>query len=218
MTIADRRGREKDMRRNSIIDAAEKLFFSKGIPDTTMDDVATMAELSKGTIYLYFKNKEELYIAIVRRGLTIIRDMFEAAVASAPTGIEKVRAMGRAMFSFYQNHPNYFIALFHHENAPVDLCCDNPMTAGLLKEGSALFDQCIGAIKSGIGDGTIRPDIDPVMISMTLYGLILGVIRMVAVEEKHMLKECNISSTTLVAYVFDIVGGFLANPRQARTS
>ena len=56
MGIAERKEREKLQRRNDIIDAAERLFFQHGFETPTMDDVAREAELSKGTLYLYFKS------------------------------------------------------------------------------------------------------------------------------------------------------------------
>ena len=52
MGIAERREREREQRRNTILDAAETVFFSKGINLATMDEVAEEAELSKGTLYL----------------------------------------------------------------------------------------------------------------------------------------------------------------------
>ena len=69
MGITERREREKEQRHNDIIDAAEKVFFSRGLEHATMDNVAVEAELSKGTLYLYFKSKEELYLAILLRSL-----------------------------------------------------------------------------------------------------------------------------------------------------
>ncbi|MBD3290820.1 TetR family transcriptional regulator, partial [candidate division KSB1 bacterium] len=96
MGIIERREREKEQRRNDIIDAAERVIFSKGRATSTMDDVAEEAELSKGTLYLYFKSKEELYLAIHLRGLGILKKMFSDAVASRKTGIEKVKAVGEA--------------------------------------------------------------------------------------------------------------------------
>ena len=56
MVTARRKEREKEQRRNEIVDAAEKLFFEKGYEGVSMDDVARDAELAKGTLYLYFKN------------------------------------------------------------------------------------------------------------------------------------------------------------------
>ncbi|BDZ69820.1 helix-turn-helix domain-containing protein [Methanobacterium petrolearium] len=64
MSIRDRREREKEQRRNDIINAAEKLFFAKGYDDVSMNDIATEVELSKATLYLYFDNKEELFLPL----------------------------------------------------------------------------------------------------------------------------------------------------------
>ena len=81
MGIAERKERERLRRREEIIDAAERVFFTKGIRDATMDDVAEEAELSKGTLYLYFKSKQELYLAINFRGLSLLSDMFRKTIA-----------------------------------------------------------------------------------------------------------------------------------------
>jgi hypothetical protein len=64
MGVAERKEREKQQRRNDIIDAAEKLFFAKGHDNTTVDDIAKEAELSKGTVYLYFSSKEDLMFGV----------------------------------------------------------------------------------------------------------------------------------------------------------
>ena len=58
MGIQERKEREKLQRREDIIDAAEKVFFKKDLDSATMDDVANEAELSKGTLYIYFKSKK----------------------------------------------------------------------------------------------------------------------------------------------------------------
>ena len=92
MGIVERREREKEQRRSNILDAAEEIFFSKGFNTATMDEVAETAELSKGTLYLYFKSKEELYYGIASRALSLLREMFQKAADRQKTGIEKVRA------------------------------------------------------------------------------------------------------------------------------
>ena len=60
MGIRERKEREKERRRQQITVAAKKVFSDKGFNRATMDDIANEAELSPGTLYLYFKNKEEL--------------------------------------------------------------------------------------------------------------------------------------------------------------
>jgi len=59
-----RREREKEEKRSIIIEAAEKLFHSKGFENTTMKQIANKVEYSKGMLYNYYNSKDELYIAI----------------------------------------------------------------------------------------------------------------------------------------------------------
>ncbi len=67
MGIQERKNREKERRRQQIIIAAKKIFSSKGFHKTTMEDIAKKAELSPGTLYLYFKNKDELFASLSMR-------------------------------------------------------------------------------------------------------------------------------------------------------
>jgi AcrR family transcriptional regulator len=64
MGITERKHREKELRRQQIMVAAKKLFASKGFNRATIEDIAKEAELSPGTLYLYFKNKDELFAAL----------------------------------------------------------------------------------------------------------------------------------------------------------
>jgi AcrR family transcriptional regulator len=207
MSIIDRREREKQMRRESIIDAAEKIFFAKGVAASTMDEIAEAAELSKGTIYLYFKSKEDLYVGIVERCMHSLIDMFREAVRSAETGIEKVKAMGKAMFGFCEKSPCHFSALFyHHENVPLALDLDDPRLKPLIEDTNTMAEISFESIRIGIADGTIRPDVDPKKASFALYSMLLGLIRMVAVEEKYLLKKFDLESKDLITYAFDLIG------------
>ena len=59
------RFKDKETRVKEIQRAAKKLFFKKGYQNVTIDEIAKMAKISKGTVYLYFKNKEDLYISLM---------------------------------------------------------------------------------------------------------------------------------------------------------
>jgi AcrR family transcriptional regulator len=65
-------------RRHQILNAAEGVFTQKGIDDARMDDIAEQTGLSKGTLYLYFKSKEDLVIAILDRIFEGVFDQLEA--------------------------------------------------------------------------------------------------------------------------------------------
>ncbi len=70
--LVERKQREKEQRHEYILRAAERLFFSRSYDDVSMDEIATEAELSKATLYLYFKDKESLFFAVVNRGIKIL--------------------------------------------------------------------------------------------------------------------------------------------------
>lgn len=65
MGLEDRRKREREQRRNAILNAARKLFLEKGFKHVTVENIARKAELSKGSVYLYFSSKEEIYTQIL---------------------------------------------------------------------------------------------------------------------------------------------------------
>ena len=60
-----------EQRQNDIIDAARKLLIDRDFDEVSMDEIAREVGLGKSTLYLYFKNKESLYFAIVLRGIRI---------------------------------------------------------------------------------------------------------------------------------------------------
>lgn len=70
MGIQERKKREKERRRQQILSAAKTLFANRGFHQTTMEEIAKEAELSPGTLYLYFKSKDELFAEL---SLNIIR-------------------------------------------------------------------------------------------------------------------------------------------------
>ncbi len=70
MTISDRKAREKEQRRQAILSAAEKRFAREGYHATLLDAIAEDVEISKGTIYLYFKNKEDLFFSLIDEKIT----------------------------------------------------------------------------------------------------------------------------------------------------
>nr|WP_319373920.1 TetR/AcrR family transcriptional regulator [uncultured Methanobacterium sp.] len=107
MAITNRRNRQKDKRRNEIINAAETLFFSKGYENVSLDEIARKVDLGRSTLYLYFENKEELFFAIVLRGTVILYSFIEEETQNVETGVEKLAAFRKAYYEFAKNYPDY---------------------------------------------------------------------------------------------------------------
>jgi len=174
MGITDRRQREKEQRRTEIIDAAERLFFSRSYEEVSMDDIAREVELNKATLYLYFKNKEALYATIVLRGIRILREKYTECMKQQLPGIVKVALMGQAYYQFSQEYPEY-LRLIHFYGSE-RFSTENPYTAEIGKGYGASRSILQDAVREGIDDGTIRADLDPFLTSMYLMISFMGIL------------------------------------------
>ena len=205
MGIQERKEREKEQRRQDIINAAETVFFSKGFQTATVDEIAEKAELSKGTVYLYFKSKEELAAAIVYRGNIIMNDAFRKASDSRETGMEKIEEIGKAFFDFYReytDHAKFMRSLGQLRQQEPANCCG--MAGDIATEHGKGMQIMAEAIAVGQQDGTIRADIDPLMTALTLAAFSQGILEMITLKGEALEAALNrkISEFTDFAFAF----------------
>ncbi len=101
----------KEYREAGITDAVRKVIAQEGFAALTIERVAETAQISKGTIYLYFKNKEELIRASVVDTLRIVHDHLVTVIASADDFPGKLRALVRVQLEQIEAHHAFFRAL-----------------------------------------------------------------------------------------------------------
>lgn len=97
--LKSRRSRRKDERPHEILKAALEVFTTHGYAATRLDDVAERAGIAKGTIYLYFTSKEELFVEVVRRSILPHFETIEAIAEESGTAEEILR---RQLQTIYQ--------------------------------------------------------------------------------------------------------------------
>lgn len=167
VSFTDIKEREKEEKKKVIIEAAEKLFFSKGFDDVSMGDIAKEVGVNRATLYLYFEDKESIYFAVVLRGMHIMHDLFEEGVARETTGIRKIEATGRAFFNFYRRHPDYY-RLFHYAGSDrFDTACCSAAEE-IMALNKEIMMTMVEAIQTGMKDGTIRSDLNPLEMAIFL--------------------------------------------------
>jgi len=101
MAVKDRKEREREARRSQILQAALDVFSEKGYEKTTMDEIAERAELSKGILYYYFQNKEDLFYELIAREA-------EKYYTSAYELIKDVNNHREFFSRLFQFHISYF--------------------------------------------------------------------------------------------------------------
>ena len=194
MGIQERKERERERRKQQIIVAAKKVFSEKGFNKATMDDIAGEAELSPGTLYLYFKNKEELYASLSLRILQYLHIRVEHVENSADLGPEeKLDAMIEAMYDVYQFDPLVIINMFHLQSSETL----KNLSPELLEEIKDLSRKSIGGMarifKTGVDSGIFIKK-HPVALSDIFWSLFSGVVlwttsKKIIDEDKDYLKE-----------------------------
>ena len=160
MSIAELKEREREQRREYIVEAAGRLFFSKGYDGVSMRDIAGALEMNKATLYLYFRNKDSLYFAVLNRGLRIMRDELLAAAKKNRKGLDRILAMIRAFFAYCREHPEHYRELCYARTR-----CFDMSQVESAAEQMAIAREIIGGIRDavalGLEDGTVVKGIDP---------------------------------------------------------
>lgn len=200
MGTAERKEREKERRRLDIIEAAENVFFSKGYEKATMDDVAKEAELGKGTLYLYFNSKEEIYNEIISRGMTILYNLFSEAGNDNGDGLCKTRKIGEAYIQFFKQYPNYYNAVLFDYGKEIDP--DN-VPEKLMELKTKIMGLFISIIQEGIDDGSIRSDLDPAKTAVLLWAEAAGVLQLMKYKGTILNKALNLDEEEFTSYFFE---------------
>jgi len=91
-----------------ILQAAEKLFAKKGFYPTTIDEIAKEAKSAKGTIYLYFNNKEDLFFSVIETKLDLLLNKIQEAVEKPGSASQRIKAAISIHLKFLEENKNFF--------------------------------------------------------------------------------------------------------------
>jgi len=174
MGLKERRQREKQARRNQILDAARALLFEKGLHATSINQIAKQAELGVGTIYFYYKNKEEIFADLQEEGLEIL---FARIIKTANLDLppdEKLRRIGRQYIRFSQENRNYYDIINYFLASPEIFFAPN-LKSKVDRHGSQIIGLIIEILNTGKRTGLFHsrnPRRDAITFWGTLHGLI----------------------------------------------
>lgn len=181
MSLAKWKERERQERQNDIIKAARKLFADKGF-EVSLDEIAREVGIGKSTLYLYFKNKESLYFAVVLRGIRIWLKMVKKEVKKEKNGYKRFNLYKNANKRFSNEYPDYFRLLYSPTSIKKQFNKDKMNSSPEFKEVRELFKEImvigIDSIQKGIDEGEIRSDVDPTEATILLSVIYNGKVNM----------------------------------------
>lgn len=171
MGVRERREREREQARETILTAARQLMREVGPPAVSLREVARRAEYSPATLYEYFTDKEAIFLALFHEGFR----RFGAALAEVPTDLRpdlRLAALGRAYFEFADAHPEHYQVMF---GQPVPGFAPSPEDWQAADATFMVLYQCIA---DGVAAGVFRPLDEPGtwMAAITAWSLMHGIV------------------------------------------
>ncbi|MEJ2296241.1 MAG: TetR/AcrR family transcriptional regulator [Candidatus Lokiarchaeota archaeon] len=204
-----RKERETQLRRNIIIEAAEKLFLNQGYENTSMDEIAHASEFSKGTLYNYFNSKEDLYLVIAKKAYKILIELTKKFTQNEEPGMPQIKQIGYAYYEFTKKYPKY-ATVFH------DIAIKIPDIESKQKKEQSQFEKdylsmsyiyrdiFLSILEKAIKIGALRADKSPFLIAFVLSRLTNSLIKDL-MHSKHIVKAFKLEEDQIVDFVFEIM-------------
>jgi len=183
-----RRGEKRALQRQRILESARGVFFRDGFMAANLDEVASGAGVAKGTLYRYFENKAELYVAVLSvNGDVFERKMRETIEPSLPPA-EQVRRMSRFYIEHWTAHREYFQIFWALENEPVI----GELPGAVVAQVTALWEQCLvllaGVFERGAREGVFVAH-DSWEVANILWTLANGLIQREQAQAPRSLRR-----------------------------
>ena len=194
MSSAERRKKEKENRKNAILKVARKLFFDKGFKSVTIDNIAAKAELSKGSIYLCFDSKEEIYVQV------LIAENIERNKKNS-NFLAKEASASELLLGFTGNYIDHFLGnnelfrilmtfMLHSDQMNLTEKQDNQLIR-TTNENIRIISEII---QKGIDSGEFSPGINVRLVQNAIWGLLNGIISLYLFTGNQSKRENRIRS------------------------
>ncbi len=193
MSTTERKSIEKENRRQVILDAAITVMQSHGLHGLNIDLIAQETNLAKGTIYLYFKSKEEILSILTIRARSLLAKDFQKIETNKESNIEKLKSILKANYLFYKKNPLYYdlVSLYEINNRMTE-------TAEMQQSGEKIMEIVVSIAGKAREEGTMNPKISPVILAMSLWGIAVGMLQLIKVRGAIIKDKLNISEKELL--------------------
>lgn len=168
MGISERKEREREDLRKSILSAAREVFLEKGVEQTSIRSIAQRIEYSPTTIYLYFKDKNDILHALHHEGFQLLNVQMVALTAVSDP-FERLKAMGRIYIRFAEENADFYDLMFV-QKAPMDSLDEEESWM----EGQTAFDGLKQTIQECMDQGKLAfkdAEIGAFLVWSSMHGM-----------------------------------------------
>ena len=170
MTISTRKERQKEELRGKILQAAKELFMKKGFEDTSIRNIAEKIEYSPTTIYLYFKDKDDIFCELHKEGFLLLNQYFRP-LAHVADPFERLKAINKAYITFALENREFYDLMFIIRSPMNSITKDDSDW----EEGKRSFSFLTNTIAECIAKGYFK-DMQPDIVAFTVWSMVHGIV------------------------------------------
>jgi len=201
MAIKERKEREKQDMRNLIIESATGLFLKMGYDKTSIRSIAEDIEYSPATIYLYFKDKDEIFYVIHENAFALLDKEFRKHDV-IENHFERLAAICSTYINFALKNPDYYDLMFIMRAPLSQIACEETWTAG-----NCAFDYLLDTISGCVDEKLIKGG-DKFLLAMSVWSFGHG---LVSLYVRGRFSVMNMPEDVVKDMLDNAVANFLNN-------
>lgn len=135
---------EAEATRQSILDASEQVFMAKGVAHASLEEIARTAQVTRGAVYWHFRNKSDVFEAMLERVRLPMTEMVESVTNETTGCLEDLRKLclfGLRILAEDQRHFRVYKILFHHTESDRSLRTQNVLAAEAIDNITRFFES-----------------------------------------------------------------------------
>ncbi|WP_271783811.1 TetR/AcrR family transcriptional regulator [Aquimarina algiphila] len=171
----------KEAKAIAILDAAEELILEGGLNSLSINKVASKANIAKGTVYLYFEDKEQIIGTIAIRARKLLLEYFKKYTSDKDDPIEKIKGVFWADFHFSQEQKRYHqLITFYEQNTGLN------ESGELANMGKNISLYIKSIIDEAIEKKAIRQDLDSASLTFMMWGTSVGIMQLLQTRKEQL--------------------------------
>jgi AcrR family transcriptional regulator len=190
-----KRKKEKENRKNTILRAARRLFFDRGFKAVTVDNIAAKAEVSKGSIYLCFESKEEIYAQILISDNIALYERIKNFSATEASAAQLLLEFARIYVDYFLNDNELFRILMTFMMQTGQMNLTEKQNNELIRSTNENIKIISEIIKKGVDSGEFSPVSNIRQMQNAIWGMLNGVISLYLFTGNPIKRTERIHST-----------------------
>lgn len=193
--LEQRRKKEREQRKNSILKAARRQFLNRGYSDVTVEGIAGEARISKGTVYLYFKSKEEIYAHVLLSHIGKFHEKMRGLPSAGGRASERLRLFAAAYVDFFLSNRELFRIFMNFMLQTVPFNFSDEMKRDLIHATNRTIEIVEDIFNAGLSSGEFACTNDLKRSRNAVWGLLNGIIALHLFTGKESTREERIRSS-----------------------